>query len=114
MCKMHGLAAILGAAAMLATLHAGVLPVNNRTYPDGTPVLLPQVQKYEARQGRFALPEELTVSAPAAADNEFEVLSSLVKRCFPDLTVRRAEENAVCKLELVTDGVPKYDERFGQ
>ena len=110
--KMHISAAILGVAAMLATLHAGVLPVNNRTTPDGTPVLLPQVQKYEARKGALQLPEEFTVSAPAAADNEAGVLTELVKRHFPALPARRVAADGFCRLELAEKDVPESVEGY--
>ena len=105
------LAAIV-AVALLAAAPVAAMPVDNRTNPDGTPVLIPAVRKYEARHGVVALPAELTVSAPAAAENEVEVLTSIVKRYFPDRAVGKASDAAFCRLELVTNGVPKSPEGY--
>ena len=99
-------------AALLAALPAGAMPVNNRTNPDGTPMLVPAVRKYEARQGVVRLPREVTVSAPEAAANEVEVLSSLVKRYFPEHAVRQTGGEAFCRLELVRKNVPKSPEGY--
>ena len=80
--------------------------------PDGTPVLVPAVQKYEARQGTLALPKEFTVTAPAAADNEADVLAEIVKRYFPAIPVKRTSADGFCRLELVKDGVPESEEGY--
>ena len=101
-----------GAAALLAAATLEALPIDNRVNPDGTPVLVPAVRKYTARKGTLALPKEFTVTAPAAADNEFGVLEELVKRRFPEMPVRRADANGFCRLELVKEGVPESDEGY--
>ena len=44
-------------AALLAAAELGALPIDNRINPDGTPVLLPAVQKYQPREGTTALPK---------------------------------------------------------
>ena len=101
----------VGAAALFAaTLNA--LPIDNRVYPDGTPVLLPAVRKYEARKGTLALPKEFTITAPAAADNEADVLSELVKRHFPDRPARRIDADGFCRLELADKDVPRSVESY--
>ena len=105
----------LAAVALIALFGASLasaMPINNRVNPDGTPVLIPAVRKYAARGGAVALPRELTVSAPDAAANEVEVLTSLVKRYFPERAVHTASGEAFCRLELVTEGVPKSPEGY--
>jgi len=107
------LSAIFGIVSFVfAALTAAALPIDNRVDPDGTPVLIPAVKKYEAREGTAALPRDFTVSVPAEADNEAEVLSSLVKRHFPDIAVRRCGKGAFCRLELASDGVPESTEGY--
>ena len=106
------LSALAASVALLTAAQVFAVPVNNRVNPDGTPVLIPAVRKYEARRGVAALPRELTVSAPAAADNEVEVLSSLVKRYFPEHAVRKTDGAAFCRLELAADGVPESPEGY--
>ena len=44
------------ATAMLAAAKLVALPIDNRVTPDGTPVLIPAVQQYQARKGTLALP----------------------------------------------------------
>ena len=100
------------AAALFAAAELGALPIDNRVNPDGTPVLIPAVQKYQPGRGTLALPAEFTYSAPAAADNEAGVLAELVKRRFPDLAVRRVDAGGFCRLELTEWGVPKSDEGY--
>jgi hypothetical protein len=100
------------AVALFAAAALEALPIDNRVNPDGTPVLLPPVRKYTAGKGTLALPEEFTVTAPAAADNEAGVLEELVKRHFPDLPVRRTDADGFCRLELVKEGVPESDEGY--
>ena len=102
----------LTAATLFAASALEALPIDNRIYPDGTPVLLPAVQKYEARKGTLALPKEFTVSAPAAADNEADVLAEIVKRYFPAIPVKRIDADGFCRLELAKDGVPESEEGY--
>ena len=102
----------VGAAAMLAAAELGALPIDNRVNPDGTPVLIPAVQKYQARKGKLALPKEITITAPAKADNEAGVLEELVKRHLPGTAVRRTDADGFCRLELAGNGVPKSDEGY--
>ena len=106
------LSAIIGCAALLASFRASAMVVNNRTNPDGTPMLIPTVRRYEAGKGVVALPREITVSAPEAAANEVEVLSSLVKRHFPEHAVRSVKNGAFCRLELADKDVPKSPEGY--
>ena len=103
---------LFGAAALFAAATLEALPIDNRVYPDGTPVLLPAVQKYKALKGTLALPKEFTVTAPAKADNEADVLTELVKRHFPDLPVLRTKADGFCRLELAGNGVPRSDEGY--
>lgn len=100
------------AGTLLVAAALEALPIDNRVYPDGTPVLLPAVRKYEARKGVLPLPEKFTFTAPAQADNEADVLAELVKRHFPDLPVQRVDADGFCRLELVDRGVPRSDEGY--
>ena len=100
------------AAALLAAAELGALPIDNRVYPDGTPVLLPAVRKYEARKGTLALPKAVTVTAPAEADNEADVLKEELARYFPGVSVRRADADGFCRLELTGNGVPRSVEGY--
>jgi hypothetical protein len=102
----------LAAAALFAAAELGALPIDNRVNPDGTPVLIPAVQQYQARKGTLTLPEEFTFTAPAAADNEADVLAELVKRYCPKVAVHRVEKDAFCRLELTDNGVPESDEGY--
>ena len=106
------LSAVVGAVALLAASRAAAMPVNNRINRDGTPVLVPAVKQYEARQGKISLPREFTIAAPDAAANEAEVLSALVKRYFPDRPVCTADADAFCRLELVDRDVPESEEGY--
>ena len=106
------LRAILFAALLAAPLFLAARLVDNCRHPDGTPVLVPEPQRYEARRGALALPAEFTVSAPKEAANEVEVFRSLVRRSFPKRTVRQVGNNAFLRLELVKEGVPDSDEGY--
>ena len=89
------------------------LPIDNRVNPDGTPVLIPAVRKYEPRGGTLALPAEITVAAPDAAANEFEVLAAVVAERFPDRKVTKGgADSAFCRLEVVATGVPESVEGY--
>ena len=96
--KFFYVAVVIGMMALPTVLSA--YGINNLTNPDGSPVIVPTVQRYEARQGVLPLPAELTVSAPAAADNEAELFLKLSKRYFPDRRAARVENGAFCRLEL--------------
>ena len=102
----------LTAAVMTAAVTLEALPINNRVNPDGTPVLLPTVRKYEARKGTLALPKDFTVTAPAAADNEADVLKEQLDRYFPGVAMRRTDKDGFCRLELVPNGVPESVEGY--
>ena len=104
-------AALFGAAALLA-LPLAAFPVDNRVNPDGTPVLIPAVQQYKPGEGKLALPAEFTVSAPAEAANEVEVLGKFVKQYFPYRPYSQVEKNAFCRLELTRDNVPPQPEGY--
>ena len=106
---MKKLLLLLAAAApLLLAAHA----IDNRRHPDGTPVLIPRPQRYEARAGVLALPAEFTVSAPKEAANEVELFRRLVARCYPKRTVRQVDKNAFLRLELAKQGVPESDEGY--
>ena len=106
---------LFAGAALMTAAALEALTIDNRVNPDGTPVLLPAVQKYEAGKGALALQQEFTVSAPAAADNEAGVLTELVKRHFPALPARRVAADGFCRLELAEKDVPEsVDARISQ
>ncbi len=100
-----------GAALLFSAAALEALPIDNRVNPDGTPVLIPAVRKYEPVKGALALPAEFTVAAPAAADNEVGVLAEIVKRHFPNIPVRRTAEG-FCRLELAEKDVPESVEGY--
>ena len=98
---------------LLCTLPARALPIDNRVKPDGTPVLLPEVQRYEPLPGTLALPDEIAVAAPDELANEVEVLAALVKRHFPERQVRQVRDGAAfCRLELTDQQVPESPEGY--
>ena len=88
---------LLTAAAVTAAVAAEALPIDNRVNPDGTPVLLPTVREYQPRKGTIALPKEITVTAPAKADNEADVLKAEFNRYFPGVSVSRADADGFCR-----------------
>ena len=96
----------------LFAFSAAVGNIDNRVNPDGTPVLVPAVKEYRPQPGKLALPAELTVSAPAAADNEAELFLRLAKRYFPERPARRVTEGAFCRLELAKENLPGSDEGY--
>ena len=103
---------LLTVAAVTTALTAEALPIDNRVNPDGTPVLLPTVRKYQPRKGTTALPKGITVTAPAKADNEADVLKAEFNRYFPGVSVSRADADGFCRLELVNKGVPRSEEGY--
>ena len=104
--------AFLCCAAAMIALPLAAFPVDNRVNPDGTPVLIPAVQQYKPGEGKLSLPAEFTVSAPAEAANEVEVLGKFVKQYFPDRAYSQVAEKAFCRLELTRDGVPPQPEGY--
>jgi len=103
----HFLTFIAASVAVL-TLRAEVM-----TFADfernGVPVLIPEVQKYEARNGTFPLPDTLTVSVPAGEELIVEQLANELKRFG-----KHAEsgENAAVRFEVTEDGVPEHNEGY--
>ena len=110
MSRLREAALVLG---LCTALTAWAHNIDNRRYADGTPVLIPSVKKFVAEKGVLRLPSELTVSAPAAAANEVEVFSDVVKEYFPSVKVRKASSgSAFCRLELGVDRVPDSPEGY--
>lgn len=87
---------------------AGVMTFDNFGR-GGTPVLVPAVQKYEAREGSFALPDTLTVSVPAGEELIVEQLDGEMKRWGRSAGAR---ENGCVRFEVARDGVPGHAEGY--
>ena len=102
-----GLATLWGLAAFAAvTVH----PIDNFRNPDGTPLIVPKPQKYEAKSGGFKLPETLTVAAPASEKIIFEYLGAELKRLARQ--VAPGDHTALCRFVLTQDGVPENLEGY--
>ena len=101
-----GLALWCLAAFAASTVHT----IDNFRKVDGTPLVVPQPQKYEAKSGVFQLPETLTVEAPESEKIIFEYLGKELKRF--SRTVAPAKDAANCRFVLTTDGVPDNKEGY--
>ena len=90
-------------------LFADVVPVDNTR--NGYPVIIPQVKSLEPVGGTFALPERLTVAAPAEFD-----LAPLAKEYAKAVkggeVVRSEDGKAAFRFELATDCVPGSPEGY--
>ena len=75
----------------------------------GVPVLIPEAQKYDARDGVFPLPDTLTVTVPDGEELIVEQLADDLKH-FGKTATKSAD--AVCHFELTETGVPKHDEGY--
>ena len=97
-------------AALLAatTLRAEVTTFANFER-NGVPVLIPEVQKYEAREGAFPLPDMLKVAVPAGEELIVEQTAEAVKRF--GKTAEAGSDGAV-RFELAQTGVPEHREGY--
>ena len=94
-----------------ATLAAKVTTFDNFEYK-GRPLLLPDVQKYQAGEGAFAIPAKFTVAFPKGEDIVLEQLADELKR-FPGVTASAAEgSDAVCRFVLTEKDVPEHKEGY--
>ena len=100
-----GIAALCCLAAAAATVHN----IDNFRNPDGTPLVVPKPQKYEAKDGVLKLPGTLTVAAPESEKIIFEYLADALKR-FSCRVV--PGEAAQCRFVLTSDGVPDNKEGY--
>ena len=98
-------ALMLGATA---TLRAEVTTFANFER-NGVPVLIPGVQKYEARDGAFPLPDTLTVAVPAGEELIVEQLAQELKRF--GKTAEAGSGGAV-RFELAEEGVPEHRQGY--
>ena len=99
-------ASLLGAATMLS---AAVTDFRNFER-DGKPVLIPEVQKYEAAEGVYKLPAEMTVSVPESEKLIVRQLRKELKRF--NVPVVSAANGALCRFELADQGVPDNKEGY--
>ena len=76
---------------------------------NGIPVLIPEVQKYEAAEGVFPLPDTLGVAIPAGEELIIEQLSDDLKRF--GKTAASAGDG-VCRFEIAETGVPEHAEGY--
>ena len=100
------LALLCAAAFAASTVHT----IDNFRKVDGTPLVVPQPQQYEAKSGVFKLPETLTVEAPESEKIIFEYLGKELKRF--SRTVAPGKDAANCRFVLTTDGVPENKEGY--
>ena len=104
--KLSLCASLLGAAA---TLSAAVTDFRNFER-DGRPVLIPEVQKYEAAGGVFKIPEKLTVSVP---ESEGLIVKQLRAELKPyGVKVTAVKKDALCRFELAEKDVPENKEGY--
>ena len=96
---------VLAAATLLT---AGVMEFQNFER-DGKPVLIPEVQNYEAVSGTFKLPGTLVVALPEGEQLILEQIAAELKR-FGGSAV--AGDNAVCRFTLTESGVPVHKEGY--
>ena len=104
----------IGVAALccLATYAAATVhDIDNFRNPDGTPLIVPRPQQYEAKSGVFRLPETLTVEAPASEKIILEYLSAELKR-FSRKVVPGDRGAANCRFIMTRDGVPENEEGY--
>ena len=92
----------------VATAAAGVMSFANFER-NGVPVLIPEVQKYQASDGMFRLPDTLTVAVPNGEELIVEQLADDLRR-FGKTAVAAAD--GVCRFELVETGVPEHGEGY--
>ena len=100
--------ALVGCA--LAAYAATVRNIDNFRNPDGTPLVVPKPQKYEAKSGVFKLPGTLTVEAPASEKIVFEYLADALKRF--SCQVVPGKDAAQCRFVLTANGVPDNKEGY--
>ena len=105
--KNFCLGAILSTVAATA-LAADVISFANFER-DGVPVLIPEVQKYEAAQGAFRLPDTLTVAVPPGEALIAEQLAADLKRFGKAAEI---SADAVCRFEVIDRGVPEHGEGY--
>ena len=106
---MKRLFAILAALSCASALTAATVhPIDNFRKPDGTPLIVPQPHKYEARAGAFALPGTLTVEAPEAIVLEY--LNQELGR-FSRKAVK-TDASAQCRFVIAEKDVPDNDEGY--
>ena len=103
---------ISAAAASLfgAKAPATVAPVSN-TRIAGKPVLVPEVQQLKIGSGVFKLPAEFTVAVPKSESLIAEQLGDVLKR-FGVKVVNADAAGAVCRFELVKEGVPEHPQGY--
>lgn len=94
----------------MAALDAAPFPhaIDNFRRPDGTPLIVPQPQRYEARAGKYAFSGTLTVDAPE--EIVLDYLNDALAR-FSCKAIRTGP-SAQCRFVLTGDGVPGSDEGY--
>ncbi len=97
------------ALSAAASLSAAVLDFQNFER-DGKPVLIPEVQKYEAADGVCKLPSKLTVSVPAGEKLILEQLDGELKRF--GVSAVAGDDAAVCRFVLSESNVPEHKEGY--
>ncbi|MDD5728844.1 MAG: beta-N-acetylhexosaminidase, partial [Victivallales bacterium] len=86
-------------------------PINDFTSRNGYPLLIPSVQKLTPADGKFVLPKNFTVAAPAGAAYELELIGRALKNRFPKYSVSGAKDG-ICRLVLTSDSVPASPEGY--
>ena len=105
---MKRLIPIFAALLAAATLRAEITTFANFER-NGVPVLIPEVQKYEARGGAFHLPDRLEVSVPAGEELIVEELAGELKRFGK---TAEANSDAAVRFTVTEEGVPEHAEGY--
>ena len=105
---------LLAALPILCGALLSAAPISNFVTREGKPQLIPDPQRLQWTGDVFALPETVTVAAPAGTEFEVSVFQKELARRFPKFKVAAAPaaKDAALRLELVKDGVPKSDEGY--
>ncbi|MDD5728534.1 MAG: glycoside hydrolase family 20 zincin-like fold domain-containing protein, partial [Victivallales bacterium] len=87
--------------------NAGII---GRTAHNGYPVIIPTVKRLEPASGTFALPRDLTVSAPESLN--LKPLEQNYQRLVTGGRIVRCQTGALCSFKLTAGGVPENDEGY--
>ena len=98
---------LLSAAALLS---AGVTTFDNFRKGD-RPLLIPEVQSYQAGKGVLQLPAKFTVAFPAGEEIILEQLAGELKR-FPGIAVTAGGNDAFCRFVITEKDVPENPQGY--
>ena len=105
--KLLSLVVLLCAGTLFAS--PGAVGIGNTR--DGYPLIIPQVKKLAPASGKFALPGKLTVAAPSELYLE-PLAKTYAVAVKGGEVVRAGDGDALCRFEIVGDGVPESPEGY--